>query len=466
MSRTRYFDLFITDLDGTLVDSDALVMNCVKHAARQRGFSIPRKREILAAYYETPSPTRLLKKFGMSRDGDKKNFWNYYEKNLGQLTLKGPDIVSSLVQMKADGLRMGLVTSLSEHFARQVLSHFDIGKFFQESRYYRRGCPKHCAISEITSELDVENKRTFYVGDSPKDVTSANKAGCWSGAIAWGNAKLTGCLEKEPDFLFYSFEMLSDLMLKRVTNREDCFTPSEECYTPHTKYVEFKHLIPHTSCRHCWFSSDCWNCAKFVEADRVSFNEKFLKSLKGVDIQRVVAAEWYVDRRTDAGHDISQTLRRFKSGHHQHLFRVALATHRCLTEISKLDSNYRDIDYIVPVPPSKKREEDGSKNPPEEICKVLKQLTGIHMLTPLRRKSKWSMRRIRGSYNLEERIEKVFSDLEINGRPRLKDKLILLVDDIITDGASILGVARKLREASGDSARVVGLVFGCTRKAR
>lgn len=205
MSQNPYFGLLLFDLDGTLIDSEGLVAESVRNVAKKRGLAIPSRSRILRVFYGTPSPPRLLSHFGMINRTDSHEYWKFYRENLRSLSLKDSNLISHLEQIRQGGVRIGLVTSLSRDVARMVLKHFDLDKYLESSKFYERGVTKSMAIVTVTQELGEDVRRTLYIGDSPSDIISAKRAGCWSGAVAWDNAKDTDCIRQEPDFIFADF---------------------------------------------------------------------------------------------------------------------------------------------------------------------------------------------------------------------------------------------------------------------
>lgn len=117
---------------------------------------------------------------------------------------------------------------------------------------------------------------------------------------------------------------------------------------------------------------------------------------------------------------------------------------------------FEGIDVIVPVPLAPKRRRERGYNQSEEIARGIGDATGIRVdCNALKRKTfKTSQTHLHRWQRLEN-VDKAFYITK--QAQRLKGKHVLLVDDIITTGATIVACADAMKEVEGIRFSVVAL---------
>ena len=103
-----------------------------------------------------------------------------------------------------------------------------------------------------------------------------------------------------------------------------------------------------------------------------------------------------------------------------------------------------DFDLIVPVPLHPDRMKSRGFNQSMEIGKGIAQITGHPVKQLLRRKRFF---RTQTQLNRWERFENTSDEFSLFGDELIEDKRVLLLDDIITTGATLSGSAKPLHEA-------------------
>ncbi|WP_299012134.1 ComF family protein [uncultured Polaribacter sp.] len=128
-----------------------------------------------------------------------------------------------------------------------------------------------------------------------------------------------------------------------------------------------------------------------------------------------------------------------------------------LGEKLKENKEFKSVDYIVPVPIHKKRKLERGYN---QVYKLAKQLSK-HLEKPLA--SNILERKFSDTtQTFKSRFDR-FSDLEhkfyINNTSSLENKHILLVDDVITTGATLEACAKALQKTKNIKISVVTIAF-------
>lgn len=119
-------------------------------------------------------------------------------------------------------------------------------------------------------------------------------------------------------------------------------------------------------------------------------------------------------------------------------------------------SNFFDgIDGIVPVPLTKKRLRQRGYNQSEEIAKGVNEITGLPIYTGLVKRTvfKGSQTR-RRRWDRQENVEYAFK--LVNGES-IAGKHLLVVDDVVTTGATVIACSKELVKAGNVKISVLSL---------
>lgn len=112
----------------------------------------------------------------------------------------------------------------------------------------------------------------------------------------------------------------------------------------------------------------------------------------------------------------------------------------------KLNKKFGEIDIITSVPLHKLKERERGYNQADFICKGISKVTGYHFIPNILRRIKYTQTQT--ELNFQQRKENVENAFCINNNYRkyIKDKNVLLVDDVITTGATIIAAANVLKQ--------------------
>lgn len=108
---------------------------------------------------------------------------------------------------------------------------------------------------------------------------------------------------------------------------------------------------------------------------------------------------------------------------------------------------FDDIDALVPMPLHRKRLRTRGYNQCDYIARGLQRVTGIPIVKNvlIRTKDNPSQTRLTG-FQREENVKDIFA---VRHPAALKDKHILLVDDVMTTGSTLLSAMNELQNISG-----------------
>lgn len=172
----------------------------------------------------------------------------------------------------------------------------------------------------------------------------------------------------------------------------------------------------------------------FVSEDRIVQGASFMYHRSGTDSANIVYSMKYHDNRNGCR----------KMG-------------RLLALEVKASGFFDDIDLIVPVPLTLKREHHRGYNQCYHIAKGIADITGLPVLRHvlLRHTYHGSQTHL----SLHQRIDNVADVFALRDAETIKGKHVLLVDDIITTGATTMSSARQLLKAEGTIVSIISLGY-------
>ncbi len=119
--------------------------------------------------------------------------------------------------------------------------------------------------------------------------------------------------------------------------------------------------------------------------------------------------------------------------------------------------SFRDIDLIIPVPLHKNRMRERSYNQSYFIARGLAENWNKPVLTEVLYRERYTGTQTRkGRFQRWKNVENSFS---LHNPDKIKGKHVLLVDDVVTTGATLEACARQLREVAGVRVSVLTIAY-------
>jgi len=205
------FETVLFDLDGTVVDSGAIILASMRHATREvlgRDYS----DEELLQTVGGPGLEAQMRAFAPDQVDRLVDVYRAHNEPLHDELEPCAGMEEVLVRLAEQGRRLGVVTAkrratVELAFARVPLGHhFDTIVGGDETERHK---PDPEPLLLAAERLGAEPKATAYVGDSPFDVRAAKAAGMFAVAVTWGRIHDRSRLEAEqPDAIVDSAEEL------------------------------------------------------------------------------------------------------------------------------------------------------------------------------------------------------------------------------------------------------------------
>jgi ComF family protein len=115
------------------------------------------------------------------------------------------------------------------------------------------------------------------------------------------------------------------------------------------------------------------------------------------------------------------------------------------------------IDYVMPIPLHRLREAEREYNQCENVAKGISRVTSIPVMANVMKRVKFTESQTTKA--LVEREENVKNAFQIKKKSEVKNKNILLIDDVITTGATINECGKVLIEAGANKVYAASLAL-------
>jgi pyrophosphatase PpaX len=182
------FPVVLFDLDGTLVDSGAIILASFHHATEtvlQRRFP---DEQILAQVGGSNLETQMGLLAPEHVDELVRVYRAHNDPSYSELACFD-GMVDVLAQLKEEGRRLGVVSAKRSPTVQRVFDGAGIGKYFDVivgSDATERHKPDPDPLLHALKELGAQPSDAAYVGDSPFDMAAAKAANVYAVAVAWG----------------------------------------------------------------------------------------------------------------------------------------------------------------------------------------------------------------------------------------------------------------------------------------
>jgi pyrophosphatase PpaX len=211
IGRVRY-PVVLFDLDGTLIDSGAMIVASMRHAATTvLGREVP--EEQLRGAVGGPGLVAQMRALDETRVDELVDAYRRHNEPLHESLEPCAGIERALEALRDDGRRLGIVTAKRHATVRlafkvlpQLEAFFDVVVAADDTERHK---PHPDPLLLALDRLGASPEETAYVGDSPFDVQAAKAARVGAIAVTWGGIHDSARLEREqPDALVSSPEEL------------------------------------------------------------------------------------------------------------------------------------------------------------------------------------------------------------------------------------------------------------------
>jgi pyrophosphatase PpaX len=199
----KRLDVFLFDLDGTLIDSIDLIRRSLVHTLASHGLP-----ELTREQWLDGLGTPLAVQFRRYTDDPRKidalvrtyRTWNLAHHDA--LVRPYDGVRQALERLADSGGRLGVVTSKQRASARRGLERCGLDDLFEVlvgADDVDQGKPAPDPVLLALERLGVRSERAVYVGDSPHDIAAGRAAGTRTAAVLWGSLSRAELEPHRPD---------------------------------------------------------------------------------------------------------------------------------------------------------------------------------------------------------------------------------------------------------------------------
>jgi pyrophosphatase PpaX len=209
------FPVVLFDLDGTVIDSGAIILASMRHAAKEVLGVEPPEEELMAAV-GGPGLEAQMHALAPDRVNELVSVYRAHNEPLHDELVSCAGIDDVLVRLKDEGRRLGIVTAKRRATVELAFAHVPLAHLFEtivggDETERQKPDPGPLLLAARRLRADVDD--CAYVGDSPFDVRAAKAAGMHAVAVTWGGIHSQATLDGErPDAIVDTPQELHDVV--------------------------------------------------------------------------------------------------------------------------------------------------------------------------------------------------------------------------------------------------------------
>ena len=217
------YDLILFDLDGTLVETAPEICDAVNDTLQHFGFEGVSQTQVndwighgtlelliqALAFVQGQSD-------GLIRNSDRLPaiaaiFKTHYRARCGTRSHCYPHVMETLQRLKAQGVRLGVVTNKEGAYTQTVLDAHSLTPLFDcviSGDTLATKKPQPEGVLSCLNRFGVTVDKTLFVGDSSIDVATARNAGVTVWVVPYGYNMGHAIADSQPDRIIASFAEL------------------------------------------------------------------------------------------------------------------------------------------------------------------------------------------------------------------------------------------------------------------
>ncbi len=217
---SKKYEYLLFDLDGTITDSYEAITRSYNYALEYYGIHTS-PDEDMRFILGPPLKDTFMEHYGMDEGRALEAVKKYRERYNKYFLIEHkiyegiPDVLKKLC---GDGFKLVLATAKPEEFAKQILEHFDLSKYFYNisgASFDASRDTKERVLEYIFESLEIDDKtKCVMIGDRKYDMEGARYMGIDAIGVSYGFAD-DGELEPyNPAYIAKTPDMLYDFLTK------------------------------------------------------------------------------------------------------------------------------------------------------------------------------------------------------------------------------------------------------------
>ncbi len=207
-------DTILFDLDGTLVDTNDLILESFKHTLKH--FFPTKKHEIDLMPFVGEPLIDSFKRLDEDRALDMVDMYRIHNAKHHDLLVKEFDgVYETVLELHQLGLSLAIVTNKVRDVALRGLEMTRLDQFFDTVIAFddvKQAKPHPEPLKKAIDLLDAHPKNTLMVGDSQFDIQAGKNAGTFTVGVSWSLKGKEFIKQQQPDFIVDHMSEIIDIV--------------------------------------------------------------------------------------------------------------------------------------------------------------------------------------------------------------------------------------------------------------
>ncbi len=209
------------DLDGTIVDTNELIISSFRYALKDNGLA-PLTREEIIPHMGTTLQQQMRVFSGLEDVNGtlEKSYRSYNNEHHDELVRSFPLVKETIEELSRRGIKLGIVTTKIRPTTIKTLERFDLLKYMDTIvtvNDVTEPKPHPEPVLTAVHNLGVDPRKTLMIGDSAVDIQSAKAAGVYAAGVSWSLKGEDTLRKYDPDFIIHNMKDIIEIM-ERGTN--------------------------------------------------------------------------------------------------------------------------------------------------------------------------------------------------------------------------------------------------------
>lgn len=216
--RVRYMSLrtILFDLDGTLIDTNELIIASFAHTFKQFGLAFTKEEMVefngppLVDTFRSVVPGSVEEMVDTYRKHNKEHHDEYVR--------IFPHVKETLEELQAKGVRIAVVTSKMHEVAKHGIEFTEIDPYIEHLVALddvKHAKPHPESVIKAMDLIDADPATTLMVGDNYHDIVAGQNAGIRTAGVAWSHKGRDFLAEYEPTYMLEDMRDLLELIKRK-----------------------------------------------------------------------------------------------------------------------------------------------------------------------------------------------------------------------------------------------------------
>lgn len=201
------------DLDGTILDSNELIMKSFEYTFDQYNIEVPREK--LKEFNGPP----LIETFAKYNPGFEEEMVKTYRahnhKYHEEYVSLFPNVIETIEQLQKHYIKMGIVTAKMRNAVNLGMVLTGLDKYIHTVVTVddvKHSKPHPESVFKAMEQLKAKAQTTLIVGDNHHDILAGKNAGIRTAGVAWSHKGEEYIKSYEPTYILYDMTDLLDLI--------------------------------------------------------------------------------------------------------------------------------------------------------------------------------------------------------------------------------------------------------------